>query len=284
MESISLSEESLELDEGEQVTLKVIIMPEDATNKTVLWSSDNNDVASVSRGTVTAISEGIAVITATTKDGGYTSSCKVIVGQPYKGTLNGHEWVDLGLPSGLKWATCNVGASSPEEYGGYFAWGEVSQSTYYYWTTYKFYTGGDSSDNVTLSKYNSFSGHGTIDNKTTLEISDDVAQVLWDGTWRLPTESEWIELKDNCVWIWTKLSGKNGFKVTINFTGNSIFLLAAGSWYGSTNDDVGSHGVYWSSSLHTKPGSAGVLLFSSEDYQSGGSPRFKGNSVRPVTE
>ena len=103
---------------------------------------------------------------------------------------NGHEYVDLGLPSGIKWATCNVGATTPEEYGDYFAWGETQPKDYYDWSTYKYCNG----DEYSITKYCTRSTYGTVDIKTTLELSDDAARVNWGGKWRMPTIEEQKEL------------------------------------------------------------------------------------------
>ncbi|MBO7269682.1 MAG: InlB B-repeat-containing protein, partial [Bacteroidales bacterium] len=115
------------------------------------------------------------------------------------GSENDHEWVDLGLPSGLKWATCNVGANTPEGYGDYFAWGETSPKNDYSWSTYKYCKGSKN----TLTKYNTDSNYGTVDNKITLDLSDDAARANWGGKWRMPTKAEQDELINNCTWTWT---------------------------------------------------------------------------------
>ncbi|MDY4512785.1 MAG: hypothetical protein SPE10_04975, partial [Paludibacteraceae bacterium] len=125
---------------------------------------------------------------------------------------NGHEWVDLGLPSGLKWATCNVGATKPEEYGNYFAWGETEPNTTYDWNTYKWATATwDATDEfwdlATLTKYNTDSDYSTVDNKTVLELADDAARANWGGAWRMPTDAEWTELRENCTWTWITKNG-----------------------------------------------------------------------------
>ena len=193
------------------------------------------------------------------------------------GTANGHEWVDLGLS--VKWATCNVGASKPEEYGNYYAWGETTPKAYYDWSTYKWCNG--SYDNQT--KYNTSSIYGTVDNKTVLELADDAAHANWGGAWRMPTDAEWTELRKNCTWTWTIKNGVNGYEVKSEANGNSIFLPAAGNRY---NDDLylaGDYGSYWSSSLFTDyPYFAWGVNFGSgyvdRDYYS----RYYGQSVRPV--
>ncbi len=197
------------------------------------------------------------------------------------GTISGHTWVVLGLPSGLKWATCNVGASSPEEYGGYYAWGETTTKSYYEWSTYKWCNGSYD----TMTKYCTLSFLGTVDNKTTLDPSDDVAHVKWGGSWRMPTEKEFQELIDNCTWEWITLNGVKGYKVTSKKNGNSIFMPAAGFRNGTSLYDVGSDGYYWSAPLcESDPGDAYGLYFSSGSHSTSWSGRNYGRSVRPVSE
>ena len=167
-------------------------------------------------------------------------------------TENGHEYVDLGLS--VKWATCNVGATKPEEYGDYFAWGETQPKDYY-------------------------------DNKTTLDLSDDAARANWGGSWRMPTKAEQDELRNNCTWTWTTQNGVNGYKVTSKSNGNSIFLPAAGYRYVSSLNDAGSLGYYWSSSLYTdNPNFAYSLFFGSSDVVWYIIDRYYGFSVRPVCQ
>ena len=169
-------------------------------------------------------------------------------------------YVDLGLPSGTKWATCNIGATSPEGYGEYFAWGETSPKSNYDWSTYKYCNGSSS----TLTKYNTNSSNGTVDNKTTLELSDDAARANWGGKWRMPTQDEYDELINNCTWTWTTQNGVNGYKVTSITNGNSMFLPAAGFRGGSSVHIVGFDGSYWSRSLYvSNPDGAYQLYFGS---------------------
>jgi hypothetical protein len=191
---------------------------------------------------------------------------------------NCHEYVDLGLPSGTKWATMNVGATSPEDYGDYFAWGETQPKEEYNWSTYKWCEGRYD----TQTKYCTKSYCGTVDNKTTLELSDDAANANWGGDWRMPTEAEQDELRTECTWTWEQKNGVNGYTV-IGPNGNSIFLPAAGYRY---NSDLrhASSGYYWSSSLITGDSYNAYYLgfdsdrvFSSSDY-----PRSNGQFVRPV--
>ena len=196
------------------------------------------------------------------------------------GTENGHEYVDLGLPSGTKWATCNVGASKPEEYGNYYAWGETTPKDYYDWSTYKWCNGSYD----TQTKYNTSSSSGTVDNKTVLELADDAARANWGGAWRMPTDAEWTELRENCTWTWITKNGVNGYEVKSKINGNSIFLPAAGYRSIDDLDDAGSNGYYWSSSLHTDndPYAAWGVAFDSDDVGRSSYGRCDGQSVRPV--
>ena len=193
------------------------------------------------------------------------------------GTLNGHAYVDLGLS--VKWATCNVGASSPEEYGDYYGWGETETKSYYDWSAYKWCKGSQS----TLTKYCTNSSYGTLDNKTVLEPEDDVAHVKWGGNWRMPTEAEITELLQNCAWTWTTQGGTNGCKVTSNKNGNSVFLPAAGYCNGVRVDVWGYYGLYWSSTLSTTGGTgAWGVHFESDGPRMTSGVRPAGFPVRPV--
>lgn len=200
--------------------------------------------------------------------------------QSYKpsGVINGHEYVDLGLPSGLLWATCNVGANKSEDYGNYYAWGETTTKGTYNWSTYKWCRG--SYDNQT--KYCTESKYGTVDNRKVLEMTDDAARANWGGSWRMPTCDELNELETKCTWTWTTQGGKNGYRVA-GPNGKSIFLPAAGYYLESSLNGAGSNGRYWSSSLYaSSPHLAYYLSFDSGyvgmyDYY-----RYYGRSVRPV--
>jgi uncharacterized protein (TIGR02145 family) len=197
------------------------------------------------------------------------------------GTVNGHDWVDLGLPSGTKWATFNVGANSPIEYGDYFAWGETEPKETYNWSTYRYCNGSYS----TLTKYcsnSSYGNNGFTDNLTTLQSSDDAATANWGSGWRMPTYDELNELKNNCTVTWTTQNGVNG-RLFTGPNGNSIFLPAAGYRRDSELYRDGSDGDYWSSSLYAgNTYYAWYLLFNSDDYRMGSLSRYYGRSVRAV--
>ncbi len=176
------------------------------------------------------------------------------------GTSNNHGYVDLGLPSGLLWATCNVGANSPEEYGDYYAWGETSTKSEYSDDTYYYSSDPD-----------------------VLPLSRDAANANWGGDWRMPTKEEIEELldEDNCTWTWSKVA--QGPIVTSKSNGNNIFLPAAGYRNNSSLNGAGTNGDYWSSSLLASyPYSAYLLGFGSDDYFWGGYYRAFGRSVRAV--
>ena len=208
------------------------------------------------------------------------------------GYKNGYGYVDLGLPSGTKWATYNVGAGSPEDYGDYFAWGETEPKDYYYWDSYKWMTDGMSSwdgvnkytsadwqtSGVWYDEYGEFIGDG----KTTLDLEDDAANANWGSDWRMPTKAEQNELRTKCTWTWSMKNGIKGYTVT-GPNGNSIFLPAAGDRYDSDLGGAGSDGYYWSSSLYTYYSNRAYdLYFSSGIVDLGGSYRYGGRSVRPV--
>lgn len=178
---------------------------------------------------------------------------------------NGHEYIDLGLPSGLLWATCNVGATAPEAYGNYYAWGDVKTKSSY-----------------TSSNYSTYN----------LEITDisgnaqyDAATANWGGDWRMPTKDEVNELRNNCTWTWTTQNSVNGYNVE-GPNGNSIFLPAAGYYSYQSFKDAGTRGFYWTSSDYINDfgidNYAVSLTIKSTSYNNGGNDRGNGRSVRPV--
>ena len=178
------------------------------------------------------------------------------------GISGGHEYVDLGLS--VKWATCNIGANSPEGYGDYYAWGETSSKSSY------------DEDNCTTWEKQIGDIAGT---------SRDVARAKWGGSWRMPTEAECEELIDNCTWTWTTRNGVSGYKVTSNKNGNSIFLPAAGHRLETSRGDAGNWGYYWNStpSEDDTRGSYN-LIFNSGYHDTDWGGRYYGCTVRPVTE
>ena len=270
---VSLNKNSTTLTICGSTMIMATVDPSNATDMNVSWRSSNTSVATVDAdGFVTAIAPGTATITVTTVDGGKTAECEVIVQKP--------QYVDLGLPSGLKWATCNVGANSPEEYGDYFAWGETYGKGYYDWTSYFWCNGSYRS----FTKYNTYSSYGKVDNKTTLDYEDDAARANWGDSWRIPSWDDFDELLVNCTSEWTTQNGVIGRLFTSKTNGNSIFLPASGVCYNYNLDGEGTEGAYWSSSLYTdQPDSAWGLVFYSNDVVCFNDYRYLGFSIRPIS-
>ena len=181
--------------------------------------------------------------------------------------VNGYEAVDLGLS--VKWACCNVGASSPEGYGGYYAWGETEEKSSYYREDYKF--------------YNSSTGYDYYIGSNISGTQYDVAHVKWGGSWRMPTLDEIKELVNNCTWKWTTQNGVNGQLVT-GPNGNSIFLPAAGYRNGTDLFNRGSLGNYWSATLVESYSDYACYLYFYDGIDYWWDDRDNGRTVRPVTE
>ena len=285
--SVTVSLPSLTMEVGQTQQLEAEILPEDATNKTVTWASSDEAVATVSEtGLVTVQGAGLAEITA--NSGGKSGIFTVIV--PVETAVA----VDMGLPSGLKWASYNLGATKPEEFGDYYAWGEVTpQKTDYTWETYKFYAGWDEYSNVKLSKYFS-----SVDNLKILQLGkksgetvDDAARARLGGKWRMPTEEDFKELYINCDILhgFMTYNGVTGFKfINSAHPEKWIFLPAAGCQGDDTLKPGTSYLRYWSSTRHDVEKCAACLRFYVE---SGGSlaginfdTRYFGFSIRPVCE
>lgn len=206
--------------------------------------------------------------------------------RPFNNGAGSGSYVDLGLPSGTLWATCNIGANSPEEYGDYFAWGETEGyndgKTYFDWRTYMWCNGSYDS----LTKYNTSSSYGTVDNKTELDLEDDAAYVNWGPEWRMPSIEQFEELINSSytTTTWTKQNGVYGRKITSKKNGNSIFLPAAGCRGSSSLYDDGSGGYCWSRTLNSVcPYDACTLILDSSFFRTSSFyNRYGGQSVRPV--
>ncbi len=196
------------------------------------------------------------------------------------GAVN-HEFVDLGLPSGILWATCNVGADTPEGYGVYFAWGETHPKNVYDWNTYKHCNGAES----TLTKYccnSNYGNNGYTDVLTTLSPEDDAATANWGTDWRMPTAEEWRELYQRTTNTWTSQNGVMGRLFTA-INGNSLFIPAAGYYIGGSLYNNTSNAYYWSSSLVTvNPNYAWGLGFDRVEWSVSNCHRDEGQSVRAV--
>lgn len=282
-QSLQLSTTTLALTPSQQATVDV--------------TSGSGSYAAVSNATniATVTVEGSKIIikgvgpgpaTITVKDNQTQERAKVEVTVSDSTQPEGVEAVDLGLPSGLKWANMNVGANSPEDYGDYFAWGEVTPQSdnAYSWESYKWCNGSRN----TLTKYctrSDYGNDGFVDNKTVLDAEDDATHVNWGGDWRMPTHAECQELIDNTTSEWTTQNGVNGRKFTSKTNGKSIFLPAAGYRWGGELYYAPSGGVCWSSTLNEgRPRNARTLYFSSGDVGTGNDVRDGGQSVRPVRQ
>ena len=208
-----------------------------------------------------------------------------------EGSSSTYEWIDLGLPSGLLWASTNVGAEKPEDFGLYFAWGEtqgysgITSEKGFYWGDYKYSSGQTSSTSTLfkgLTKYNTKSSSGTVDNLTTLEQVDDAAYTS-DKTCRMPTRAEFEELTANTTSVWETLNGVNGRRFTSKTNGNSIFVPAAGICNSGSVSNIGSDAILWSSSLsESNSRDAWDLYFDSGNVNMSISNRYYGMTVRAV--
>ncbi len=188
-----------------------------------------------------------------------------------------YEYVDMGLS--VKWATCNVGATKPEELGTYFAWGEKNTKDIYNWSTYAHYD----SDKSVLTKYCTRTRSGKVDNKIIIDYADDVVYVEREDNCRMPTAQEMNELCEKCAWVWMEKNGVAGYKVISNITGKSIFLPAAGFMYNDRLYSTKTDGYYWSSSVNTQyPEEAYGVHFNANSVSRSNDYRYYGRSIRPV--
>ena len=297
--SVTIRPASVELTEGSTYQLSAVVMPSDAPQDLV-WTSSRPAVASVNAsGLVTAVAIGECYITVYASN--KSDVCHVIVvdGDPtHPQDPNGPidptdstviaphpthgEWIDLGLPSGLKWYSVNLGSNSPEQYGDYYAWGETRPRSLYTWETYSLGDYNAESNTYTIYKYNSHANYGIEDYKSTLEAADDAATFVLGSGARIPTEGDWYELLDNTTAEWTTVNNVSGRKFTAT-NGNSLFLPAAGYQYGSWLSSAGTSGGYLSSSIYGGyPCRAWRMYFDSGDQGVYSGDRSCGHSVRAV--
>lgn len=214
---------------------------------------------------------------------------------PSLSTTGGSNWaeqnafdlyVDLGLS--VKWSSTNLGATSPSDYGDYFSWGETTPKDIYSWSTYELCNGSS----YTLTKYNNNTSYGAVDNKSEFKhygYEDDAARQALGGKWRIPTDEEWTELRENCDWTPATRNGIKGYEVKSTKTGNnnSIFLPAAGYREEKDGQDIltneGDEGCYWSSTLYEADAARSAFFNSDMVYRYEYS-RCYGLSIRPVSE
>lgn len=301
--SITPSETEITLITGQKYELSATAEPSNASEEQYLgWISADETIAEVDtfNGLVTAVSPGVTEVEvcAWHAERYVSATCKVTVVP--ESELD-HDAVDLGLPSGVKWASVNLGATKPEEAGDYYAWGETEpyyqpghaqDETCKDWRTgkeagydlksYRWYDG-------TWTKYNIYSGYGKVDNKTSFKdynYADDAARAKWAGEWRMPSKADWDELNDYCTWTWTEQTGVKGYLVS-GSSGKSIFIPAAGNREYKDKVHPGE-GYYYTSdlfvhSIANNPGFAWRMQFDkNERTTKTASGRFCGLSIRPV--
>ncbi len=268
-----LSETVMTVEVGESKTVDIL----NGNGSYTVAGSTTNFTRSIVSGKlkVTGIAVGTNTVTVTDTSTGAQTVLTVIVTTAAQ--VQDHEYVDLGLPSGTLWATCNVGANSPEEYGDYFAWGETEPKSTYSWATYKWCNGSSTS----MTKYCKSSSYGTVDNRTELLPEDDAAYVNWGASWRMPTKTQYDELKLECTWTWSTRNGVNGRLVT-GPNGNSLFLPAAGYRDGTSIVSVSTYGYYWLSTLYSSSNSGTCQYFNSSGKYWSGRNRYYGLAVRAV--
>lgn len=269
--SLTMSDTDVVIWKGKTQKLSIEPSPSESILPTLVWTSSNEEVASVSAdGVVTAVATGTCTITAGTGDGTLNASCSVVV--------KDYEYVDLGLPSGTLWATCNVGASSPEDYGDYFAWGETTTKSSYTWDNYFDSEGGSPAFFYTFY-------HGTRNDKLGLtELGDtyDAAYTNWCANWHMPTAEQASELFAKCTWKWNK--EKLGYDV-VGPNGNAIFLPTAGYYDGASCSESTQKGYFWTRSLTpVYSGYADIITIASNQHEKRSATRNWGLPIRPVYE
>ena len=286
--SIALSQESITIGLNETYQLSATVLPEDADVKVVEWESSDESVAQVSdNGMVTAVAAGTCTVTCRATDGsGVYAECQVTVTQSGHGEIGGHEYVDFGLPSGTLWATMNVGADNPNDYGNYYSWGETETRDFYDWTAYKYFIAGNQ---LSVLKYNS------VDYLTELEPEDDAATTIWGEAWQIPSYEQVSELMDTNYVSRTyrpydeiQPEASAGVEFTSKINGVSIFLPAAGITNKTTIDQAGTYGYYWSRTLGTSTSGSEArdMTFRINPPNSWGDAsstrRYYGLTIRPV--
>lgn len=271
---IKVTGDTKEIAVGETIQLSAKVLPVNASVQEVRWQSSDESIASVSNtGVVTGKSAGKVTIYAVSTDG---HNAKGRYELTITKTESTHEYVDLGLS--VKWATCNIGANSPEEYGSFFSWGETEVKEDYGLNTYF----DNASDDIREFKYYKYSFDS---GKTVLDLEDDAAHVKWGGNWRMPSKADMEELinPDNCVWTWEVRNGVNGQKVTSKINGNSIFLPVVSNCVGNYSLDELAIGIgYYMSNTLESSTSMYILSFSKAGARLEDHARHYGWRIRPV--
>lgn len=287
--SITLNETKLELMRMEARALNATIEPENASNKDVVWSSSDSNIAQVrDDGYVYAKGAGTAVITA--KAGNVSVECSVKVEEIPDNVVD--LGIELNREDGGKYIVLyrdtNLGATAPEESGDFYAWGETQTKSDYSWVTYKW---GNGSPEM-YTKYcpteaaDHWAGSGDPDNITELNPEDDAVRLLLGGRWKTPSNVEMLALLYHCNWGWTTKNGVKGFKVwkRINDEERSIFLPAAGGRKDTEPYHEGYNGFYWTTTLSPESPKALYIFFQSFSKNLMGGSRYFGYPIRPVIE
>lgn len=291
VEKITLSESIISLNYKDEKKITATVTPSNADNPVVKWTSSDSKIISVDNaGNLTAKGLGTCTITcAATDTSKVVSTCTVTVKPFYKG----HELVDLGITDAsgnpIYWATCNVGASSPQLYGNYYAWGETSTKTTYDWNTYKHCNEGNK---LALTRYCNSSSYGLPDKRIVLEGIDDAATYNWGEGWRTPSDAEIAKLRTECKWRWVSTYNGiqvNGYTVTgkkEGYTDKTIFIPAAGYYEGEELKSKATVGVYWSSSLYSDGYNyySYILSIDASTWSKNRLNRCNGLTVRPVCQ
>lgn len=246
---ITLSKTTISLLVNEEETLTADVQPADATDKTVTWSSSDESVASVTDGKVKGLAEGSATITA--KAGNKTATCAVTVTRPEPGPVSTEKMVDLGLPSGVKWAGWNVGATKPEEFGDYFSWGETKPKDSYWQDNYKFGVFNKYGTPDVIYKYNVREEYGAVDGRNRLTSQDDAAYVNWGSDWRMPTDEEKTELLANTTHTQGTYNEVPGWIFTSKINNVSIFFPATGIMDQTRSYYTYEETIFWTATLRT---------------------------------
>ncbi|MBP5319267.1 MAG: hypothetical protein J6Y77_07695 [Paludibacteraceae bacterium] len=202
--------------------------------------------------------------------------------EPTTGIVDNHEWVDLGLS--VKWATCNIGAQSPSDFGDFFAWGETMAKKKFTWKNYKYRLDGDDVRSVRFTQYNTVRGRGKVDNRMQLSPLDDAARINWSRQWRIPSPAEWQELWKNCSAELVTIDGHPCYKLTSKINGNSIVLPLGG--IKGPQDSERTIGSYWSCMLMQgeASGAQNITLNEKGVRWNLNSARMYGRSIRPVLD
>ena len=278
---LELSTENVTLGIGDELRLNRMVIPY-RWNDRLKWTSSDEKIVTVDGdGLIKALHAGSAYVTVRVNGSSAAQAQCLVTVDGSRGSTDGHIWVDLGLPSGTRWATTNIGASTPQEYGNYFAWGENNTKNNYDWYTYIYCDGSATA----LNKYCTAASQGVRDDKVLLETIDDAAISAWSDNWSLPTIEQFKELFNTTytISIWTEQNGVYGRLVTSKMNGNTLFLPAAGYMNGNVHNSSGSGGYFATRNLSNSDCQYNYSFnIGSSQVKQSDTYRCYGQSVRPV--